>query len=233
MSNKKLSNKEIVEESKKVIHSEVNQLSTLMAVLSEMEGFSQDVLGNLSDEDREKLEKDFDKAKKLCRSFAENYQRMHALLMEGKEEFFTKRQSVYDLVDEAFTNFKYLRKDSGIKLIPDYDFLKGVELMTSDVAVSRILYNFLENARVHSGSDKIVLGAKPSDEGVEVYVQDFGKGLAEGIQEKIFEGHRVESEGKGIGLSYNKELSEKIGARVAVSSSPGKGCVFSLYLKES
>ena len=68
-----------------------------------------------------------------------------------------------------------------------------------------------------------------------VHVRDTGPGIAEEEQLKVFQrfyrgmAHRAE-EGVGIGLYLVRSIAQEQGGYVKVSSKPGKGSTFSLYL---
>ena len=68
-----------------------------------------------------------------------------------------------------------------------------------------------------------------------VHVRDTGPGIAEEEQPKVFQrfyrgmAHRTE-DGVGIGLYLVRSIAQEQGGYVKVSSKPGKGSTFSLYL---
>jgi two-component system phosphate regulon sensor histidine kinase PhoR len=108
-------------------------------------------------------------------------------------------------------------------------------------ALRQVLLNYVENALKYSGVEpKVVVGATPTPEGVEVWVSDQGPGIPEADLPRVFERFfRVEKArtriggGSGLGLSIVKHLAENVGGQVGVESVPGKGCRFWVRLKRA
>ena len=70
---------------------------------------------------------------------------------------------------------------------------------------------------------------------VEIYVQDFGRGIAPRYHQSIFDRYfRVPGtkvQGSGLGLSISKDFVEAHGGTLSVESELGKGSRFILRLK--
>ena len=102
--------------------------------------------------------------------------------------------------------------------------------------LERVLENLAGNAVKFSPDDGTVLLAVTStDEEVAVSVSDEGPGIALADQEAVFEPfHRVAGSeavpGIGLGLSIVRQLVERHGGRVTLSSSPGHGATFTVRL---
>ena len=113
-----------------------------------------------------------------------------------------------------------------------------VSVMADPDAMNQVFGNLIENAVKYSKSGKKVLvGARPLDEEVEFFVQDFGPGIASEHLERIFERfYRVdkarsrESGGTGLGLAIVKHIVEAHGGRAWVESELGSGSVFHFTL---
>jgi two-component system phosphate regulon sensor histidine kinase PhoR len=104
--------------------------------------------------------------------------------------------------------------------------------------IEQVITNLLDNSIKYGGSGgRVILGAKPAGQWVEVFVQDFGPGLAPEMSERVFERfYRVDKArsrdagGTGLGLSIVKHIVQVHGGRVWVESSPGQGAKFSFTL---
>lgn len=105
-------------------------------------------------------------------------------------------------------------------------------------SISRALLNLLDNAVKYSGESKnISFRAKMDSFHVTWEVQDYGIGIAEEDQEKIFEKfyrskHILESstKGSGIGLTLVKFITEAHGGSVDFISTPNEGTTFFLKI---
>lgn len=110
----------------------------------------------------------------------------------------------------------------------------GLPLVSGDpVRLRQALANLVTNALVHSGSDEVVVGARPDRDGVALFVSDSGIGIPEAQQERIFEaGERLDPErpGWGLGLAVVQAIAEAHGGSLGVTSTPGEGATFTLVL---
>jgi two-component system phosphate regulon sensor histidine kinase PhoR len=107
--------------------------------------------------------------------------------------------------------------------------------------LEQVLGNLLENAvKYASQGKKASLVALALEDGwVEISVQDYGPGISEQAQPRLFERfYRVDasrdrqSGGTGLGLSLVKHLAEAMGGSVGVESRPGEGARFWVKLKK-
>jgi two-component system cell cycle sensor histidine kinase/response regulator CckA len=116
--------------------------------------------------------------------------------------------------------------------------------------VQQILLNFIFNAAESmSGRKEVVLATAenvklpaglalaplPAPEYVGISVRDSGCGIPAEIIPRIFEPFFTTKamssrRGTGLGLSVAYELAQKMGAGLAVESTPGQGSVFTLIL---
>jgi signal transduction histidine kinase len=99
--------------------------------------------------------------------------------------------------------------------------------------LERIVAVFLDNAIVHGGSTKVVLGCRHRGAGLSIEVHDNGRGLAEADLNQIFVPfHRMggsESRGGlGIGLSIARRAADLLGHPLKVASVPGRGSCFAI-----
>lgn len=96
--------------------------------------------------------------------------------------------------------------------------------------------NLLDNAIKYTpAGGSVTVRVKPYDLFCRIDVEDTGIGIEEGAQSKIFgrfyRGETVaEQEGVGIGLYLVRQIAAGQGGYVKVSSEPGKGSTFSLFL---
>lgn len=106
-------------------------------------------------------------------------------------------------------------------------------------AIEQILVNLLGNAlKFTDEGGEITVGVEPDEDGVEIFVQDTGVGLAADQLDRVFDRFaQVDSsatrhhEGTGIGLSLTQELVELHNGRIwAESPGIGHGATMRFYL---
>lgn len=99
------------------------------------------------------------------------------------------------------------------------------------------LYNLIENAIKYSGPDTVVrVRVKVYEIFTAVSVEDEGTGIREEEQAQVFgrfyRGREVAQEkGVGIGLYLAREIAEKQGGYIELTSVYGKGSIFSFYMQ--
>ncbi len=105
-------------------------------------------------------------------------------------------------------------------------------------AVKRALSNLLDNAlRYSPGGTTVTIASGMSEGWAWLAVEDQGPGVPREHQERIFERfHRIDKSrsramgGSGLGLAIVRQIAEAHGGRAGVSSEPGAGATFFLYL---
>lgn len=120
----------------------------------------------------------------------------------------------------------------------DYD---EVPLITAnDGKLSQVFLNLLVNAahsieEGNSSNNFVRIKTKCSNNSVIVEVEDTGKGIDKEVLPHIFEPFYTTKElgvGSGLGLSISRNIIEKLGGRISVTSKPGLGTKFSIKLPQ-
>lgn len=102
--------------------------------------------------------------------------------------------------------------------------------------VEQVWVNYISNAIKYGGDPPVVeLGADVQPDGkVSFWVRDYGPGLSEQEQARLFARftrlRRDDAQGHGLGLSIVRRLVERMGGEVGVVSAPGQGSRFSFTL---
>jgi PAS domain S-box-containing protein len=104
--------------------------------------------------------------------------------------------------------------------------------------IGQVLTNFITNAIKYSpNSEKIIVHTYRKDAEVIVCVEDFGIGISEKHQKKVFEQfYRVSGDmqhtfpGLGLGLYISSEIIKRERGRIWVNSAPGTGASFCFTL---
>ena len=109
------------------------------------------------------------------------------------------------------------------------------KLFVDNEKIAWVITNLLSNAIHHSPENsRIIVGAVQHEKAVEIFVQDFGRGIDPRYHKSIFERYfRVPGtkvQGSGLGLAISKEFVEAHGGTISVESGIGKGSRFSILL---
>ena len=110
------------------------------------------------------------------------------------------------------------------------------KLFVDSEKIAWVLTNLLSNAiRYSKENGRVIIGAKQDENMIELYVQDFGKGIDPRYHKSIFDRYfRVPGtkvQGSGLGLSISKDFVEAHGGTLTVESELGKGSRFVMRLK--
>ena len=111
-----------------------------------------------------------------------------------------------------------------------------IEVSVDPEKINQVLYILLDNAQKYS-DDLIRLTLEQASDSVLVSVIDFGVGISEQDQVKIFDrfyrvdqGRSRETGGTGLGLSIAKEIILAHGGTLTLTSEQGKGTTFSIMI---
>ena len=101
----------------------------------------------------------------------------------------------------------------------------GMTVEADPEHIQQILLNLVQNALEAMGSGgTVTIAARPLDGGVEIAVTDTGCGLDADTLARVFDPFFTTKErGTGLGLSVSHRLAEAQGARLELSSEPGRG----------
>lgn len=118
---------------------------------------------------------------------------------------------------------------------------EGLEARVNPALLEQALLNLVDNAIKYSPEQgKIRIEANRGADGIEIFVQDHGSGIAAKHLERIFERFYVVDKarsrklgGTGLGLSIVKHIAQIHGGRVTVASTLGEGSTFTIHLPNS
>lgn len=135
-------------------------------------------------------------------------------------------QSLHLLVDQRHGQITFLPEATQSVVTGDRHHLIGV------------VYNLLENALKYCDAAPHIRVSTASDrKGIRLTVQDNGIGIAPGHLRQIFEkfyrvptGNLHNVKGFGLGLSYVRSIVQAHHGKIHVSSQPGQGSAFEIWL---
>ena len=181
----------------------------------------------------------------LSKSIRENADRLLGITGEllnmtqveaGKLQMIPKITKPIELIEYAIKANQVQAGKFNIQIEVEYPEEKMPKLFVDSEKIAWVLTNLLSNAiRYSKENGRVVIGAKQEDNFVELYVQDFGKGIDPRYHQSIFDRYfRVPGtkvQGSGLGLSISKDFVEAHGGTLTVRSELGKGSRFVIRLK--
>jgi len=138
------------------------------------------------------------------------------------------------LVRDTLSLTESLLAESKVTLA--YDFAADAPRARADAGqLAQVLLNLVGNARTAMPLvGTLTISTRPAPSGqVALVVADTGKGIAPEIRDRIFEPFFTTKDdwsNVGLGLSVSYRIVEEHGGRIDVTSEPGRGATFTVYL---
>lgn len=150
-------------------------------------------------------------------------------IQAGRLEYNLEPLNLTDLLKSCIDNAKHV--------FPAFEFIDNLEgnfmVNANAERIEQVLMNLINNAVKYSPSSRTVtIRASQNGNNVRVYVTDYGIGLSDKQQERIFERfYRVEdkkymSSGLGMGLYISQEIINHHNGKIGVQSKLGHGSTF-------
>jgi signal transduction histidine kinase len=142
-----------------------------------------------------------------------------------------------DVAELSRTTIEAMRAQLPDDVAVEVDVAEGVDRAAGDAGrIQQVLVNLVDNAVKYGGSD-VRVRVEQGREAVRVLVTDSGPGIEPSEQQRIFEKfYRVDPQlkrapgGTGLGLYISRELVDRMGGRLTVSSRPAAGATFVMEL---
>lgn len=154
--------------------------------------------------------------------------------LDQSRELVNEPVDLTHLVAEAVESARAAGPDHPISLdLPTEAFVLG-----DSRKIHQVVANLLANARIHTpAGTPIEVSISTDDSGTTIAIKDFGPGLSEADQARIFERfyradpsrNRAKEEGSGLGLSIVDAVMQAHGGRVGVTSTLGEGATFTVF----
>lgn len=164
-------------------------------------------------------------------SEAERMQRLSDTLLRLARTGFDVRDPQPEILElesaarDAASRMEPLAESAGVHLHVEG---KGARVHADAEWLEQALLVLISNAVKHSGRVRLRV------EGAAVVVEDDGEGISEEELPFVFERfHRGGSDGSGLGLPICKELVERMGGEVSISSEKGRGTRAGIELPEA
>ena len=154
----------------------------------------------------------------------------------GKLQMMPKITKPIELIEYAIKANQVQADKFNIQIEVEYPEEKIGKLFVDSEKIAWVLTNLLSNAiRYSRENGRVVIGAQQEGDQIELYVQDFGKGIDPRYHQSIFDRYfRVPGtkvHGSGLGLSISKDFVEAHGGTLTVESELGKGSRFVIRLR--
>jgi len=175
----------------------------------------------------------------LSQSIKDNSERLLSITGEllnmtqveaGKLQLMPKITKPIELINYAIGANRVQADKFGCQIEVEYPE-KIEKLYVDSEKIAWVLTNLLSNAIRYSPEyGRVIIGARQIENVVEMYVQDFGKGIDPRYHLSIFDRYfRVPGtkiQGSGLGLSISKDFVEAHNGTLTVESELGKGSRF-------
>ncbi len=204
----------------------------ISSILMSLQLLEDDRLGALNDEQKTLAYNIRESSERLLRITGELLNMTQ--LETGRLKLMPKVTKPIELINYAVSATRVLAEKFGCFVEVEYPE-KISRLFVDSEKIAWVITNLLSNAIHHSPENsRIIVGARQENKTVDIYVQDFGRGIDPRYHKSIFEryfrvpGSKVQ--GSGLGLAISKEFVEAHGGAIKVESEPGRGSCFTLSL---
>ena len=211
-----------------------HELKTPIAAIMSLQLLEDKRVGELNDEQEQ-----------LSKSIKENSERLLSITGEllnmtqveaGKLQLMPKITKPIELIEYAIKANQVQADKFNIQIEVEYPEEKIGKLFVDSEKIAWVLTNLLSNAiRYSKENGRVVIGARQEGDMIDLYVQDFGKGIDPRYHKSIFDRYfRVPGtkvQGSGLGLSISRDFVEAHGGTLTVESELGKGSRFVMRLK--
>lgn len=141
------------------------------------------------------------------------------------------------MISKAISAFDSLLVEKEIR----FDFIQGAvhsTLLADETHLFNVMYNLIDNAIKYTPQHpQISIETRDDSKGLRILIRDNGIGISSANQKKIFDkfyrvpkGNIHDVKGFGLGLSYVKQVIEAHQGTIVVSSEPGVGSTFEIFI---
>ncbi|MCE1197688.1 MAG: HAMP domain-containing histidine kinase [Marinilabiliales bacterium] len=158
--------------------------------------------------------------------------------LDRKEfEFNFQATDIHPLIEEAIHGIRLQVENRGGTITSRLEAVVSV-VTTDPIHFTNLVFNLLDNANKYSAdAPSITLSTQNTPKGILLTVEDKGIGMTKAVQARIFDkfyrlpsGNIHNVKGFGLGLSYIKAILDANEGHIRVSSEPGKGSRFTVFI---
>lgn len=134
------------------------------------------------------------------------------------------------LIEQQITEFQALAQQHGVEQLTASVTNLNLPIKLQRSLLRQVLGNLIKNAIIHSAATQIEVAAELTGKGLQIEVQDNGKGIPAEAVEGLFEAFvrgSTDAEGTGLGLHICREIVvEQFGGDLQYKPSPEGGSIF-------
>ena len=150
-----------------------------------------------------------------------------------KEDLVFSKVNIKEIIDSAVKRLKFQIKESSAHIKIE----NIIDCNCYSPWMEEIWFNLISNAIKYGGNPPVIqINCESDADYIKYSVKDNGMGVDDDLKDIMFDenvkGKDHFSKGFGLGLSIVKRITEKLDGYITVDSEPGKGSVFSFYLKK-
>ncbi len=213
-----------------------HELNNPLAMIKESAGWLKDLL---EEEEPDKIA-NFKEIEKTVNKIDLHVERAksvtHRMLGFGRR--FEPVQEDVDMNRVAEQTLSFLENEALHRnIVIEKDFPENLPSIRSDsTQIQQVILNITDNAIDavgKNGTVRMKTGYDSRKQEVFLEISDTGPGIPKEDLDKIFDPFyttKTSGDGTGLGLSVSYSIIEKLGGRLSVGSTPGKGSVFTVYL---
>ena len=158
-------------------------------------------------------------------------------LQSGTEYMEKTSFNIGELIDDVYQSYRQNAQQKGINLELDLDE-DLPDVLSDPDRIEQVLVILIDNAMRYAGENGTVrIGVHQDNSDVHVSVWDSGCGISPEdmvhVFERFFKTDKSRKEGgTGLGLSIAKQIMDKLGEQISVSSEVGKWTCFTFTVKK-
>jgi len=178
-----------------------------------------------------------DKFERFCASFIEQIESLNHIASEFSN--FAKMPDTklddVEIVDVIEKSMSVYNNNPHLSIQLEMFMERDIIVHGDRDQLLRTFNNLIKNAleaRIHHQKSVVIINVKPQELGhVAISVKDFGKGIDEIVQEKLFQPNfTTKSSGTGLGLAFVKQTIESMGGTINFKTAKGLGTTFIIVL---
>jgi PAS domain S-box-containing protein len=162
-----------------------------------------------------------------------------AKLQSNKMDYYIEQNSLAYFVEQEVASFQLIAQSAKIQLTFQ-QHTTDAQCYFDELRLRQVFANLVNNAIKYNrpmGSVSVYL--KETQDEVQVYVSDTGKGISKSDHEKVFNEFETlgkvsnHSKGTGLGLSISQKMIQSMGGKITLESEEGVGSTFSFNVPKT